>query len=519
MNKTFLISTPIYYVNEPRVHLGHALSTLTADILARWRRLNGDRVHFSTGTDEHGIKVAKAAKAAGLSPQKFVDQNATNFRASWDKLNISYDDFVRTTEERHKKNAQKFLQALRKRGFVYKDIYEGLYCEGCEAFVKEDELAKGGLCPLHNTKPQKYKEENWFFKLSQFAGELQEAIEKDEIKILPQGKKAETLAIIKSGLEDISISRQSLKWGIPLPWDAGQVTYVWVEALVNYLTTAGYGQDGKKFSQLWPTDWNILGKDILRFHTIIWPALLWAAGLPAPKAFFIHSFLTFEGQKMSKTLGNIVYPEDLISQFGTDATRYLIASELPRNHDTNLNQKDLELKYAGSLKNGLGNLFSRIIVLAQRIHINETEPTNSKISQEAEKITKKAWKETEDAYKTADIKKALEKTWQLVHWTDQKIDEFKPWRLIADAGDAKKNEQNIKKVREIIFAGLEILRQIGLLTAPVIPETALKLHQALSPDKPKLDTKRTLKSGELEKLREFGKVKLTIPREKIHLFK
>lgn len=510
----FLISTPIYYVNAPRVHLGHALSTLIADILARRARLLGQQVHFSTGTDEHGVKVARAAEEAGLSPQQFADQNAANFQASFDRLNITYDHFVRTTAPQHKQGAQKFLQKIYDNGYIYKDTYQGLYCEGCEAFVKKSDLTPEGLCPLHQTKPQEYEEENYFFKLKEFEKKLKKAIQTDQIKIVPANKKKEALSLIEQGLEDFSVSRQKLKWGIPVPWDETQVIYVWVEALSNYLTTAGYGSDEKKFQQLWPTDLNVLGKDILRFHSLYWPALLWAAGLEAPKVFFVHAFLNVAGQKMSKTLGNIVYPEDLIEKFGVDGARYLIVAELPREDDTSVSLAALEEKYTGHLKNGLGNFFSRVIALGQKANLQKISlpAQTSSLSSSLQKLLERTQKQTEQAFQEFDIKKALELSFSLISYGDRLLEQQKPWERLANNSLQSRNSKD-QRLTEVVLAGLEIVRQVALLTAPVLPATARLVHEHLG-----LSWQEALKPGEFEKLQKFGRFDLQIPQERIHLF-
>ncbi len=509
-NNTFLISTPIYYVNAPRVHLGHALSTLVADVLARRARLHGQNVHFSTGTDEHGAKVARAAKESDKNPQQFVDENAANFQESFDNLNISYDHFVRTTAESHKTGAQKFLQAIYDNGYVYKDTYKGLYCEGCEAFVKENELTEDGLCPLHKTEPEKLEEENWFFKLSAFANKLEQEIGEDRINITPENKKREVLQNIQEGLEDFSISRAELEWGIPIPWDQGQVTYVWVEALSNYLTTIGYGTNPDTFDNFWPTDINVLGKDIARFHCIYWPALLWAAGLEAPETFLVHSFLNVEGHKMSKSLGNVIYPEDWAKKYSTDGARFLIASELPHDRDGNISREDMADKYNGTLKGGLGNLFSRMIVLGQKAGLAEIKNPNGAIAQDAQTKTQEVQKQAEKAYEQLDIKRALETTWQLIHYADKLLDEQKPWKVFKQDTSYKIQDTNLE---ETIFTGLELVRQVAVLAAPVIPETTRAIHEAL-----KIEWTETLPEGKFKELKQFGAFELKVPEKNVHLF-
>ncbi|MFH2104698.1 MAG: class I tRNA ligase family protein [Parcubacteria group bacterium] len=321
----FYITTPIYYVND-KPHIGHAYTTVAADVLARYHRLRGDDVHFLTGNDEHGDKVARSAEEAGQEPQAFCDEMSAKYQLTWDRLNIGYDDYIRTTEPRHKEAVQDFLTVLKDKGAIYEGTYEGLYCTGCEKFLTDKELVDGE-CPDHKKAPEKLSEKNYFFKLGDYLNEVKRQIEKDEIKVDPENIKREVLGLFKQDLQDFSVSRESVKWGIELPFDKSQKTYVWVEALQNYITAIGYKDDQKKFKRYWPADVHLMAKDIIKFHAIFWPAMLLAADLPVPKQIFAHGFFTIDGQKMSKTIGNVIDPNDLVDEYGADATRYLILSQ------------------------------------------------------------------------------------------------------------------------------------------------------------------------------------------------
>ncbi len=359
MSNKFYITTPIYYVND-KPHIGHAYTTVAADVLARWHRSLGEQVFFLTGTDEHGVKVAQAAQQAGQSEREFCDGKAEDFKNAWQLLNIQYDNFIRTTDPTHEAAVQKVLQALYDKNLIYKGEYEGLYCSGCEQYKIADDLLDG-KCPDHQIEPQRMKEESYFFKLSHFQKELEKRIAGDELKIEPKERKNEVLSFIKSGLTDISISRQNVSWGIPLPFDSKFTTYVWVDAFLNYLTGLGWdpvrssngdhGASGEKippnplaslkrersgpflkgetWGDFWPPDIQLMSKDILRVHATIWPSLLLALQLPLPRRIFVHGFFTIEGQKMSKSLGNVIWPEQLVQKFGADGARYLLLAATP----------------------------------------------------------------------------------------------------------------------------------------------------------------------------------------------
>lgn len=369
--KKFYITTPIYYTNA-KPHIGHAYTTVAADILARWNNLNGSKVFFLTGTDEHGLKIQKVAEKAGKNPQQFVDEISGEFKALWKKLNINYDNFIRTTDAAHKKAVQKVLQILKDKGAIYPGTYEGLYCVGCEQFKTENELVDG-KCPEHNAIPEHVKEECYLLKMSDLQLGLVKKIESDEFHIAPDRYRTEILSFLKNQkLKDISISRKNVSWGIPLPFDSAHTTYVWVDAFLNYLTGLGWAGDPKKLPKQWPPEVQLIGKDILRVHATIWPIILMHLSTPPhlsislPQKLFTHGHILSGGKKMSKTLGNTIAPEEMIEKFGVDATRYLLMSAGTFGDDVDLTMERAAEKYEADLVNGLGNLVARTLTVAEK---------------------------------------------------------------------------------------------------------------------------------------------------------
>ncbi len=371
--RKFYITTAIDYVND-KPHLGHALEKVQADVIARYHRLKGDDVFFLTGTDEHGQKIARAAKGVEKEPQKFVDEVSEKFRSLKDALNLSYNDFIRTSDkERHWPGAVNMWRELMLAGAIYKKNYKGFYCVGHEAFITEKELIDG-KCPDHGKEPEIIEEENYFFKLSEYGSRIKEKIESDEFQIIPESRKNEILSLIDRGLEDISFSRsaKNLEWGIPVPDDSDQVMYVWCDALTNYLSAIGYGQNDD-YKKWWPADVQVIGKDILRFHAAIWPAMLLAAGLELPQKLFVHGFITVDGKKMSKTIGNVLDPVEFIEKLvqrgvpresAIDALRYYLLREIPSTEDGDFSEEKFIERYNADLANGLGNLVSRVMKMA-----------------------------------------------------------------------------------------------------------------------------------------------------------
>jgi len=451
VKKKFYVTTPIYYVNDIP-HIGHTCTTVVTDIIARYHKLLGEEVFFLTGTDEH-----EAAKEKGLSPQEFCDQVSKNFQEIWPKLNIEYDYFIRTTNPNHEKIVQEIIQKIYENGDIYKAKYEGLYCLGCEKFITEAELVNG-RCPLHpNEDVQKQSEENYFFKLSKYVPQLIKAVENPKDKfhyqISPQSKKEEVLSKLRAGVPDLSISRANVPWGIPLPWDKSQTIYVWVDALINYYSALKIN----KKEDFLPANLHFLAKDILWFHAVIWEAILISAKISLPKEVFVHSFYMIDGQKMSKSLRNVISPQELLEKFGVDGTRYLIAASFPYDNDSDVGWGKFTKKYNADLANGLGNLVSRVATLASR-----TESTY-KISNI--KITDKKFKKYQRFLEKYQSNDALAFIWEKISQADKYIDSHHPWNL-------KGNE--LEKVLQPL---VEEIQEIAFLLKPFIPETAEKIEK------------------------------------------
>jgi len=476
--KKYYITTPIYYVNS-QPHIGHAYTTLMADILARFHRqlLGGDRVWFLTGTDEHGAKVEQAAKKNNVSPQKFCDEVSAKFQLAWDSLDISNNDFIRTTEKRHEDAVKNILNILKTKktplghDIFFEKEYEGLYCVGCEAYLKEEDL-ENGLCPNHQTKPEAVSEKNWFFRLSDFRDIIVKKISKGELKILPEKRKNEVLGLLEGGLEDIAISRTKVEWGIKLPFDEKQTVYVWVEALMNYITALGYGSnDQKKFNNFWPADLQLLGKDILKFHAVIWPAILISLGLDLPDKLFVHGYLTIDGKKMSKTLGNTIDPMDLIDEYGLDAARYLIVSQFQFGEDGHIKAESFANKYNSDLANGIGNLTSRVLSMAEKYFDNVVPAPKDKKHEPFG--MKKYWEKYLDCFKNLKIFDAVSLVNSLSKALDAFIAEKKPWELAKD-------EKNKTELAEAIYVSCETLRHIARMIYPIMPGAAGDIFSRLA---------------------------------------
>ncbi len=354
----FYVTTPIYYVNDIP-HIGHAYTTVIADGVARWHRLVGDDVRFTTGTDEHGLKVLRAAEEQGHGAREHADLTSARFRDTWDLLGITYDDFIRTSEPRHHRAVQELLQRVYDNGWIYKDTYSGLYCVACEAYYNDDDLVDGN-CPIHGRPVEHLEEENWFFRLSAFEGPLTEWYEAHPDAVQPDGKRNEALGLIRHGLDDVSITRTSIDWGVPVPWDEDHVFYVWYDALINYATSVGFGVDDEQFQRWWPHVHHLLAKDILRFHCVYWPAMLLAAGLDPPHKLRVHGYLLVGGEKMSKTRLNQIFPADLVETFGVDGFRYHFLRDTPFGPDGDFSYEGMVARYNADLANQYGNLVARV---------------------------------------------------------------------------------------------------------------------------------------------------------------
>lgn len=469
----FYITTAIDYVNN-LPHLGHALEKIQADVLARYHRLLGKEVWFLTGTDEHGIKIAKSAKKAEKEPKEFVDEISGYFQKLLKELNISNDDFIRTTDEkRHFPGVWKFWKKLKANGDLYFKKYQGFYCIGHEAFIKKSDL-KGGICRDHKIKPEKIEEENYFFRLTKYKEEIRKLIWQDKIKILPSFRKEEVLKLIKDS-EDVSFSRpkETNSWGIPVPDDQSQTIYVWVDALLNYITAIDYFNESAKFKKFWPADVQLIGKDILRFHAIIWPAMLLAGGLEVPKSIYVHGFITVEGEKMSKTVGNVVNPFDLIEEYGTDPFRYYFLREIPSSEDGDFSYKKFEMRYNSDLVNNLGNLVSRVVALIEKFFQGRFSYSNKFIFKEVDDKVVGVWKKYNENINNFKLHLALENIFSLADFANLFIDEHKPW-ILADRPE---------HLNEIIANLLMILLNIAWLLKPFLPESSDKIFEIIGADK------------------------------------
>lgn len=470
----FYITTSIAYVNAPP-HVGHALELLQADVLARYHRQVGDDVYFLTGTDEHGATVVKGAEKHGKNVEDFVEEIAGRFKELTKVLNISNNDFIRTTDkQRHWPAVEKVWRALEVKGDLYKSKYRGLYCVGHEAFLKPSEL-ENGKCPLHKQEPEKVEEENWFFKLKKYKKEVKKLIEKGELKIVPAHRIPEILNLINDA-EDVSFSRprEKLSWGIPVPGDETQTIYVWADALVNYISAIGYADNSETFRKLWPADAHLVGKDIFRFHALIWPAMLLSIGLPLPKAVYIHGFITVDGEKMSKTVGNIVDPFDLVKKYGLEPVRYFLLREIPSGEDGDFSYKKLEDRYNGDLANNLGNLVSRVAKLIETKLESELNFEARFLDREAEKQIEETRTAYERAINEFKLHEALAKLWELFNFANAFIDEKKPW---ADVGEHPEH------FLETITTIIAVIINTAQLLEPFMPETADKVFGTFSFDK------------------------------------
>ncbi len=466
--KKFYITSSIAYTNAPP-HLGFALELLQADVLARYRRTLKEDVFFLTGTDEHGRKVAEAAEKAGKNPEDFSGEISARFQELTKNLNVSNNDFIRTTDKkRHWPAVKKVWLKLTENGDIYKEKYRGLYCVGCEAFITQKDLING-KCKIHQKEPEAIEEENYFFKLSKYSKKIEKIIKKDEVKIIPDERKNEMLSFIGQGLEDVSFSRprKDLKWGIPVPDDDSQTIYVWADALINYLSALGY-PNGENFKKYWPADVHYIGKDIQKFHCLIWPGMLLSLGLPLPKTIFVHGFITVAGQKMSKSLGNVIDPFELVKKYGTDTVRYFLLREILPTEDGDFTYEKFEARYNADLASGLGNLVARVITLVDKFKI----PAFAKATagKQNSKIIKNTWDRYKKALDEFRFNEALISVWDLISFCDKHIEKERPW---------EKSEKQQLTINNLLFA----IDNIAQLLKPFLPETSEKIFKQLKTKK------------------------------------
>jgi len=463
----FYVTTPIYYGNDVP-HIGHAYTSVAADTLARWRRLWGDDVMFVTGTDEHGTKIQRAAEEQGLTTQALVDHTSERFRALTTLLDLTNTDFIRTTEARHKSAVQRFLQAVYDAGAIELGTYEGLYCVACEAYYTADELVDGN-CPIHGRPVEMVREDNYFFKLSDYQQRLLDHYDAHPDAVQPASRRNEVLGFVKQGLADFSMSRRSVTWGIPLPWDPDQTCYVWFDALFNYCTAAGYGVDDEMFARFWPVDYHLIGKDILRFHAVYWPAMLMAAGLPLPKHVFAHGWLLVGGEKMSKTRLNQIAPADLVAEFGVDGFRYHFLRDQHFGPDGDFSYEAMVARYNSDLANNFGNLANRVLNMAANYcdgRVPDARDDGPLVGAAAT-----AFVALTDGMAKLDYSNGFGAVWDLIGATNSYIEDRQPWAL-NKAGDAA-------RTAAVLGDCLEALRLVALLASPLIPRAAAELWRRL----------------------------------------
>ncbi|MDP9296764.1 MAG: methionine--tRNA ligase [Actinomycetota bacterium] len=480
-DEVFYVTSAIGYVNaEP--HVGTAYDLVACDLVARYHRLRGEEVFFLTGTDEHSLNVARSSAEEGITPQEWVDRMAPKWLEVWRRLDISYDDFIRTSEPRHAERVRSFVQRLHDRGELYLGFYEGPYCVSCEEFKQEKELVDGN-CPIHGRPVEYLKEENWFFPLSAYREKLLDLYEEYPQFVKPETRRNEVVSFVAGGLQDLSISRSGSDWGIPLPWDERHMVYVWVDALLNYITAPGFGTDDPLFERAWPADVQVIGKDIIRFHAVIWPALLMAAGLAVPRTVLAHGWLTLGGEKMSKSRGTAIHPFELIDRFGADSYRYFFMREIPFGQDGNYSQESMVDRHNADLANGLGNLASRVLAMLGSNYQGVVPDANEPLEAGAlpalvADVVTRSHRAMEDLALTS----AVTTVWEIVTEANRYLVERAPWKLAKEPDRAE-------ELAKVLYASAEVLRILAVLISPVMPEAAVRLWDQLGIPEP-LDAQR-----------------------------
>jgi methionyl-tRNA synthetase len=468
---SFYVTTPIYYVNA-QPHLGHAYTTIAADVLARHKRQRGEDVFFLTGTDEHGEPVADAARAQGIEPKELADRNAERFKALNPQLDASNDFFIRTSDQQHMEKVQEVLQRVHDNGHTYKGLYEGWYCPRCADFKVENEILEGNRCPIHEIELTREQEENWFFRLSTFQQPLEDLYADRPDFVMPQHHFNEAHSFIRSGLQDVSLSRARLTWGIPVPWDTGHVFYVWFDALLNYYTALSYARDGTDLTaEFWPATYHIIGKDILKFHTVFWPALLMAAELSLPHHVFVHGFLLgADGRKMSKSLGNVLDPFEVIDDYGTDALRFYLMRDVAFGADGAVGIAAAKARYEAELANEYGNLASRTIAMVRRYRDGQIPDANTdrELARDFDGLTA----QVAELMDVAEPTQALELIWQRVRRLNRYVEETAPWQLARDADAAGALDRTLASLAEG-------LRVVTVLLHPYMPASTERCMAAL----------------------------------------
>ncbi|MBN1825145.1 MAG: methionine--tRNA ligase [Candidatus Eisenbacteria bacterium] len=468
----YYLTTAIDYVNS-RPHIGTAFEKIAADCVARTKRLRGADVFFSMGNDEHSQNVEKEARARGLDPLVYCGRMAEEFESIWSMLNLSYDRFVRTTEPAHALAVRELFRRIEEKGDVYRDVYRGLYCVSCENFLQEKDLVDG-CCPVHGTEPDAIEEENFFFRLTRYRDPLLAHIEAYPEFILPEIRRNEIVNVLKGGLLDVSVSRSSRGWGIPLPADPSHVVYVWFDALINYLTAVGFPSDRETYERYWPADLHVIGKDITRFHCVIWPAMLLSAGVPLPRTVYAHGFISVEGKKLSKSLGNVIDPREMVERFGADTVRYYLLREVSFERDGDFSVGQLVGRHNADLANDLGNLLNRTAGMARKYLGDGVFPTPS--AGEDDRVLRDEAAAAAERYAGAmdrfEFHNALAAVWDLIRRANRYIEESAPWKLA-------KEPESRARLETVLYNVAEALRITAVLVSPVMPAKAEELAAAL----------------------------------------